>query len=577
MIVWWITNQERLALERQEIDKLAEASSWLENIDWDFDDKLRLVAAANIRLAEDVITIKLIYPDLFPHSPPSVYPVERERISSHQYGEGGELCLEYRSDNWRIEFTGALLLKSAYDLLIQEAPGDSGDRRIVPSAHRTQEGIDTRFCRFRLYLTKSALVRLSENIGNVAKVTFAVHWTGKYSIKHLVSIENSGDTWTNPDLPRSLPNEGYSVEGRIYCTDKPIETFSRISDVESLFVELNQERTESISDRAEYLIVDKSGSALLFWRLANETTLLRHRTITEPNCTTDRRGSVGGILHEKRTGIVGLGSLGSKIAVSLARSGVGRIELIDNDLLHPGNMVRHDADWREVGVHKADALARRIRLLDPSIEVSCWRSSIGGQVSSQEASNVLGALAECDVIIDATASDEVFNTLAGIAMTADKSMLWSSIYAGGIGGFIARSRRRKDPEPFHIRGALLAYYQKIDLEPPIAAAAKYEAEVDGEPLIATDADVSVISAQLVEFAIDTLLEREPSEYECPLYLLGLTRSWDFDGPFDVKPINVDAPVRSDDTGSLPDEDQMKFIKDIFDRKQDEATDSTGDD
>ncbi|MEI2768746.1 MAG: ThiF family adenylyltransferase, partial [Nitrosomonas sp.] len=50
-------------------------------------------------------------------------------------------------------------------------------------------------------------------------------------------------------------------------------------------------------------------------------------------------------LSKVRVGIVGLGSIGSKIAVSLARSGMRRFLLVDDDYLVPGNLVRHELSW----------------------------------------------------------------------------------------------------------------------------------------------------------------------------------------------------------------------------------------
>ena len=63
--------------------------------------------------------------------------------------------------------------------------------------------------------------------------------------------------------------------------------------------------------------------------------------------------------------LVGCGSMGSKIAVALARAGVGHFLLVDDDILLPENLVRHDLDWREIGTHKAASLSRRIQLVNP--------------------------------------------------------------------------------------------------------------------------------------------------------------------------------------------------------------------
>ena len=49
---------------------------------------------------------------------------------------------------------------------------------------------------------------------------------------------------------------------------------------------------------------------------------------------------------------------GSKVGTMLARSGVARFFLADDDILFPDNFVRNDLDWRDVGSHKANALLR---------------------------------------------------------------------------------------------------------------------------------------------------------------------------------------------------------------------------
>ena len=54
-------------------------------------------------------------------------------------------------------------------------------------------------------------------------------------------------------------------------------------------------------------------------------------------------------IAEKKVGIVGLGSGGGFVALSLAMSGVRNFILVDNDILEPGNVTRHVADLRDVG------------------------------------------------------------------------------------------------------------------------------------------------------------------------------------------------------------------------------------
>ncbi len=68
-----------------------------------------------------------------------------------------------------------------------------------------------------------------------------------------------------------------------------------------------------------------------------------------------------GRLAEKKVAVVGLGSGGGFVALSLAMSGVSNFVLVDNDVIEPGNVTRHVADLRQVGQNKAAAVADLIR------------------------------------------------------------------------------------------------------------------------------------------------------------------------------------------------------------------------
>lgn len=67
--------------------------------------------------------------------------------------------------------------------------------------------------------------------------------------------------------------------------------------------------------------------------------------------------------------LVGCGSVGSLIAVELAKAGVGRFLLIDNDILGYHNVCRHQCGTHDVGRYKTDAVADRIRDINPAAEV----------------------------------------------------------------------------------------------------------------------------------------------------------------------------------------------------------------
>lgn len=63
--------------------------------------------------------------------------------------------------------------------------------------------------------------------------------------------------------------------------------------------------------------------------------------------------------------VCGCGSVGSLAALDLARSGVGRFLLVDEDLLSIENLCRHQCGLADVGRRKVEAVADRIRQINP--------------------------------------------------------------------------------------------------------------------------------------------------------------------------------------------------------------------
>lgn len=75
-------------------------------------------------------------------------------------------------------------------------------------------------------------------------------------------------------------------------------------------------------------------------------------------------------LQKARVAIVGVGGLGTVAASYMVRAGIGRIELVDRDVVEEGNLNRQllfeDAD---VNRPKAIAAAERLGRMNPSVEV----------------------------------------------------------------------------------------------------------------------------------------------------------------------------------------------------------------
>ena len=89
-------------------------------------------------------------------------------------------------------------------------------------------------------------------------------------------------------------------------------------------------------------------------------------------------------------------------------------------------------------------------------------------------------------------------------MQSETALVWLEVFEGGIGGLVGRYRPGRDPEPFVMRGRVASFLEE-QKAPELKATGPYTAEGEsGEPLIASDADVTVISSHAARFALDAL-------------------------------------------------------------------------
>lgn len=76
-------------------------------------------------------------------------------------------------------------------------------------------------------------------------------------------------------------------------------------------------------------------------------------------------------LRRSRVAVFGLGGVGGYVVESLARSGIGALDLVDHDQVSLTNLNRQIFATRStIGMSKAQAAAARVRDIDPEIAVS---------------------------------------------------------------------------------------------------------------------------------------------------------------------------------------------------------------
>lgn len=78
---------------------------------------------------------------------------------------------------------------------------------------------------------------------------------------------------------------------------------------------------------------------------------------------------VQNIVRNSTVGIMGLGGLGSVVAVALARIGIGKLILADYDVVEPTNLNRQHYFWNQIGEQKTKALCQNISLVNPYVSL----------------------------------------------------------------------------------------------------------------------------------------------------------------------------------------------------------------
>ncbi len=137
-------------------------------------------------------------------------------------------------------------------------------------------------------------------------------------------------------------------------------------------------------------------------------------------------------LRAAHVGVVGLGGVGSWAVEALARSGVGRITLVDMDHVAESNLNRQvQALHSTLGVEKGSALAARIRDIAPQ----CAVEVIDGFLTSENAHDILvgsKSLRPDRVWIDAT--DDLSAKRAMVLCLHQEKQLKNLVVSGAAGG-----------------------------------------------------------------------------------------------------------------------------------------------
>ena len=127
-------------------------------------------------------------------------------------------------------------------------------------------------------------------------------------------------------------------------------------------------------------------------------------------------------LRASRVLVVGAGGLGVPVLTYLAGAGVGRIGIVDADRLEASNLHRQPLyALEEVGELKAQLAARRLRRLNPEVDIQVHALRL-------DAANGAALIEPYDLVIDCSDNFSTKFALNDLCMRAGKPAILSSVY-----------------------------------------------------------------------------------------------------------------------------------------------------
>ncbi len=134
--------------------------------------------------------------------------------------------------------------------------------------------------------------------------------------------------------------------------------------------------------------------------------------------------------------VCGLGGLGSNIATSLARAGIGKLILIDFDKVDITNLHRQQYKANQIGMCKTEALQNNLKEINPYLETKIHTICL-------DESNAKDVLADADIICEAFDNAEAKANIVNFVLSEmpDKYIVAASGMAGLDSANLIKTRK----------------------------------------------------------------------------------------------------------------------------------------
>lgn len=143
-------------------------------------------------------------------------------------------------------------------------------------------------------------------------------------------------------------------------------------------------------------------------------------------------------LYAYTVAIAGLGRIGAQVAISLARSGVGCLILIDKDKVESRHVETSPFEWEHIGLPKTQAVRLAIHEVNPSIKLRSEALDINDAISEQILKDeVFAGGQSVDLIIGCLDEPFARNVINDLALAQNIPFLNAQLDVDGCRGMIS--------------------------------------------------------------------------------------------------------------------------------------------
>ena len=131
-------------------------------------------------------------------------------------------------------------------------------------------------------------------------------------------------------------------------------------------------------------------------------------------------------LKKTRVCILGLGGLGSNVAVLLTRSGIGYLKLVDFDIVEASNLNRQQYRISHIGLKKTEAMKSIIKEINPFVETDILDIKVDRE-------NIYSTVGDIEIVVEAFDRAETKAMILEELLTDKNKIVVSASGMAGLG------------------------------------------------------------------------------------------------------------------------------------------------